>query len=83
MILCKRDYTADIFLGIFKIFWTNYLTKQLQTTDCKGGFFCLEHQMIIVFVELRKGNFLKNFEHDSEHVCKSFSEIMSNKEFII
>ena len=58
MILCKRDYTADIFLGIFKIFWTNYLTKQLQTTDCKGGFFCLEHQMIIVFVELRKGNFL-------------------------
>ena len=58
MILCKRDYTADIFLGIFKIFCANYLTKQLQTTDCKEGFFCLEPEMIIVFVELRKGNFL-------------------------
>ena len=36
MTLYKRDFTADIFLGIFNFFWTSCFTKQLLTTDFKG-----------------------------------------------
>ena len=58
IILYKWDSIADIFLWIFKkIFRFANFTKPLQTTDCKE-FFCLECQMIIVFVGLGKGNCL-------------------------
>ena len=52
--LFKWHSTADIFLEIFNFLWINYFKKQLQTTDCKGFFFCLECQMIIVFMAYRK-----------------------------
>ena len=36
-----------------------------------------------ILTQVLSCRFWKNYEHDSEHVCKNFSEIMSNKEFII
>ena len=48
---------SSLFSYEYSIFFeTSYFTKQLQTTDYKGFFVCLECQMIVAFVELRKGN---------------------------
>ena len=37
-------------------FQASYFIKQLQTTDCKGFFVCVECQMIVAFIELHKAN---------------------------
>ena len=61
MILHKRYSTADILFGIFNFFWTSYFTEQLKTTDCNGFLFAqnvIMSRIIIVFVGMRKGNFL-------------------------
>ena len=52
--LFKRDSTAVIFLKIFKLFWTSYFKKQLQTTDCKGFLFAQHIKCLLISWHTRK-----------------------------